>query len=1201
MIHKILEDGVDIDRILVVTFTNAAASEMRERILDAIYAKMEEEPENRNLQKQITLLNKASICTIHSFCLEVIRNHFYEIDTSANFRIADTAEVDLLCYETLEEVFEEQYEKQNPAFLNLLEMYTGYRDDMALQELVLKIHKFIQSMPFPEEWLEEQIAQLCFASNQDFSETGWGKILLEYGKDVLDSSIRNLDNLIRKMAKDSELEKFQACVEQDRLLYEEGKQAMNSWKTANLWASQIEWKKWPVDKKVTSILKEDAKDLRDQIKKQVKTMCEKNFFVTNEQIAEDLSAMYEPMCALKDLVFQFEVRFAEKKKEKNMVDFSDIEHFALRILVEKKDGEIVPTAVAKQYQEKFAEVAIDEYQDSNLVQEYILQSVAKNNNRFMVGDVKQSIYKFRQARPELFLEKYRYYGENGNDQGKRIQLFKNFRSRENILQVTNSVFEAIMSEKLGEMEYTKEEYLNLGADYKEKGEVAEEHFVSGKVPEDFTLETKTEIALLEKPSEVWNQWEEDEPIEENGEPLDDIVIEAQYVARRIEELVQSNQYVWDKKKKAFRKVTYRDIAVLLRSTSGRAPIFEKEMQERDIPVFTDTGTQFLDSIEIQTVLSLLKIIDNPMQDIPLVTVLRSSMAGFTDNELVQIRCADKTCNFYEAMQKAQIQVEQNLRKKIADFLARLQAWKKEEKELALDELLWKLYEETGYYHFVGLMQNGEMRQANLKILFEKAKQYEKTSLKGLFQFIRFVEKLKQNSGDFGSAKTISENENVVRIMSIHKSKGLEFPIVFVCSMNKSFNMRDTTEPILLHHSYGLGVTYKNPKTKVEYPTLSKEAIKKVMEQETISEEMRILYVALTRAKERLILTGVVKDADKRQQDKEKELEINQDEKFTGKVPPSLCRKYHSYLDWMELVYLANSKAKQQMEIHIVPEKEWKQEQKPKEDKESEMQMQEKLEKILEQKKQEKDFRPKQEALKRDLTWEYPYQILASIPTKTSVTQLKEWALEEQEEAIANIAPEPLGEETVELAKPAFLQEKQGLTPAEIGTIMHKCIQKLDESKEYNKASLEGFVDTLCEKGILTEDQKKGVSIPLLEAYVQSDLFQEIRLAKKVEKEKPFYLQIPASEIWKEEKLEKTNETILVQGVIDLYYLDKNDKLVLVDYKTDFVKDGEEKKIQERYAKQLEIYQRALEKAYGRKVDSVQICLIRKNSKCISLK
>ncbi len=719
------------------------------------------------------------------------------------------------------------------------------------------------------------------------------------------------------------------------------------------------------------------------------------------------------------------------------------------------------------------------------------------------------------------------------------------------------------------------------------------------MPADFSLETKTEIAVLEKPSEEWNQWEEGEP-DDNQEPLDDMVMEAQYVAKRIEELVKSNQYVWDKKKKGFRPITYRDIAVLLRSTASRAPIFEKEMQARDIPVFTDTGSQFLDSIEIQTMLSLLKIIDNPMQDIPLVCVLRSSMAGFTDNELVQIRCADKVGTFYEAMQKAQIQVPQNLRKKIQEFFARLQTWKKEEKELALDEFLWKLYEDTGYYHFVGLMQNGEMRKANLKILFEKAKQYEKASLKGLFQFIRFVERLKQNSGDFGSAKTISENENVVRIMSIHKSKGLEFPVVFVGSMHKKFNLRDTTEPILLHHQYGLGVTYKNPDTKVEYPTLSKEAIKKVMEQETISEEMRILYVALTRAKERLILTGVVKDANKRKQEKEKELEMNQEEERKGCVPPVLCRRYRSYLDWIELVYLANPKAKEQMEFHVVPAQDWKTEADQKKEEQPEALRKAELEKMLADKQKEKDFSKKQEELKRELTWKYPYQILSTIPTKTSVTQLKEWDLEEQEETAVSIAPEPIGDESVELAKPAFLQEKQGLTPAEVGTIMHKCIQKLDESKDYTADRLAEFVEELEEKGILTAEQKQGISIPLLEAYTQSSLFEEIRQAKQVEKEKPFYLQIPASEIWTEKDLEKTSETILVQGVIDLYYIDKNDKLVLVDYKTDFVRDGEEEIIQKRYAKQLEIYQRALEKSYGRKVDQVQICLIRKNSQCISL-
>lgn len=1208
MIHKILEEKVDIDQILVVTFTNAAAAEMRERILDAIYQKMEEEPENRELQKQITLLNKASICTIHSFCLEVIRNHFYEIDASANFRIADTAEIDLLRYETIEEIFEENYEKEDSNFLSFVEMYTSYRDDLPLKEQILKVDTFIQSMPFPEEWLSKKVEQLKMEGKNDFSQTDWGALLLQNAKEEVEEGIHNLENLTRKMNQFSELTKFQTCIQEDLQMYQSLLTHMVTWEEAHLTANQMQWGKWPTDRKVTMELKEEAKEIRDQVKKQIKKMMEQTILLSNEDVMEDIQAMYQPMKNLQNLVLEFEKRFADKKKEKNILDFHDIEHFALKILIQKEDGKIVPTEVAKKYQAKFQEVAIDEYQDSNLVQEYILKSVSRSNNRFMVGDVKQSIYKFRQARPELFLEKYHTYGlEEANENGKKIQLFKNFRSRENILQITNFVFQQIMSEKLGDINYDESEYLNLGADYRNHEQVEAQNFEKKEIPETFLLEGKTQVYLLEQTEEKWSQWDEQEEAEEKTEKLEDIVLEAKFVASKIQEILKSDQYVFDKKKKIYRKVTYRDIAIILRSTSNRAPIFEKEFQDKEIPVFTDTGTQFLDSIEIQTFLSLLKIIDNPMQDIPLVTVLRSSMGGFSDNELVQIRVADKNCHFYEAMQKAQIQVPPKLRKKIEQFLAKIQEWKKEENYLPLDAFLWKLYDDTGYYYFVGLMPNGERRQANLKILFEKAKQYEKSSLKGLFQFIRFIEKLHQNSGDFGSAKVIGENENVVRIMSIHKSKGLEFPIVCLCGMGKKFNLQDTTEPILLHHEYGLGVTYKNPELKIEYQTLAKEAIKKRMEQETISEEMRILYVALTRAKEHLILTGVSKDVQKQIEEKEKRLEINPIENETEKLNPSLPKKYRSYLDWVELVYLANQEqAKSILDFHILTKKEWAPYVQDTQEEKQERNVIEQLkEQVEERKKNETDFQEKQQKEIQQLNWKYPYQILAEIPTKTSVTKLKELENEERENQtqLLSIFPQPLGEEeSVQLEKPRFRKEEEKLSPAEIGTIMHLCIQKLDEKRNYTKEELKQFIEELTEKGILTQKQKEGVSLELLETYTKSALFQDLKEAKEIEKEKPFYIQIPLQEIYPEHKeiLEKSGGSIFVQGVIDLYYVDKNDKLILVDYKTDFVKEGKEQEIIKRYEKQLQIYQRALEKALNRKVDRVAICLIRKNATCMEL-
>lgn len=453
------------------------------------------------------------------------------------------------------------------------------------------------------------------------------------------------------------------------------------------------------------------------------------------------------------------------------------------------------------------------------------------------------------ARPELFLDKYTNYKENeANESGLKIQLFKNFRSRENVLDVTNLIFKNIMSKKLGDINYTKEEYLNLGANYETPKN------------KDIDYAGKTELYLIDLKQEENNYEEKNEDIDETTY-IEDSVLEAKFVARKIKEIVNSNYYIFDKKQ-GYRKVEYKDIVILLRATSVQAPIYEKELTDLNLPVTSDSSAEYLDSIEIQTIMAVLKIIDNPIQDIPLVTVMRSIIGGFTDNDLIEIRLADKHCNFYEAMQKAKIQVGNDLKEKIERFLEDIAKWREAVEYLSLDELIWKIYIDSGYYNYVGLMPNGKLRQANLKLLFEKAKQYEKSSFKGLYNFINFIDKVKLSSGDMSAAKVISENENVIRIMSIHKSKGLEFPIVFLCGTGKQFNMRDLNEKILLHQELGIGPRYINYDRKIEYDTLAKEAIKLQAKKETLSEEERVLYVALTRSKEKLIITGLSKDVQK---------------------------------------------------------------------------------------------------------------------------------------------------------------------------------------------------------------------------------------------------------------------------------------------------------------------------------------------------
>ncbi len=1145
IINKVINEKIDIDRILVVTFTSAAASEIRERILEAIYKKLEENPEDTNLQKQINLINKANISTIHSFCLDVIRNNFYELDISSNFRVADTTEIELMKYEVLDELFEEKYLSNDKDFEDLINIYTGYRGDEGLQNLVLNIYKFIQSSPFPEKWLNDKV-NLFKNTNQDFAQTIWGKTILENIEEELTEGIMQLQNILKDMKKIDELSKFTKIIQEDIYNLEDILRYTNSWDNTLTKINNLVWQKWPTDKKITIDLKEQAKEVRNKVKEIINKSIKKKIAYDSIQANEDINEMHVTLTKLKNLLVEFMFKFASKKKEKNVVDFNDIEHFALKILI-GENGEA--TELAKKYREKFQEIAIDEYQDSNLVQEQILTSISKGNNIFMVGDVKQSIYKFRQARPELFLEKYKNYNLkqeiSGNSLGLKIQLFKNFRSRENILNITNLVFQNIMSEKVGEIEYNEKEYLNYSAGYKEPEENT-----------DYAGKTELHIIDLKEKEEIFiNDEEIDEKIE--VEKIENSVLEAKFVAKKINELLNSNYMVFDKEQ-GYRKITPKDIIILLRATTNIAPIYEKELADLNLPVFSDSSSQYLDTMEIQIIVSILKIINNPIQDIPLVTVLRSPIFAFTDNDLISIRLTNKSCSFYESMIKARLVVNEQLNSKIDNVIYYLEKWKQEEKYLPLDELIWQIYIDTNLINIVGLMPNGAIRQANLKMLFEKAKQFENASFKGLFNFINFIDRLKNNNGDLSSAKLIGENENVIRIMSIHKSKGLEFPVVFLCGTGKSFNMRDLNEDILLHQDMGIGPKLIDFERRIEYDTLAKEAIKLKIKLETLSEEQRILYVALTRAKEKLIITGISKDLEKDFKQKRELLQIYNEN--MNIIDYKLVKKYKTYLDWLELVYLKNeNKITDIATLYTYTKTDLEKELNNKE--------QEKLnnikEKIFENTKDLKDT----ENIKEILNWKYRYKKSSEIPTKTAVTRLQ--AEEDKKIELTEI--------------PKFMGKEKKITPAEKGTLMHLCIQRLNEKQTYTKETIKQMIQSLVLKEIITTTEADAINIDTLYKYTKSALWNDLSKAKEIHKEQPFYINIPAKEIY--ENIE-TDENILVQGIIDLYYISEDNKLILIDYKTDYVKKPEE--LINKYKTQLSIYKKALENSLNRRVDETYI-------------
>ncbi len=1157
MIRKIIDEKVDIDNILVVTFTNAAASEMRERILNALYKEIDKDPMNTRLRKQIVLLNKASICTIDSFCLDVIRNNFFEIGISSNFRIADNTELELLKQETLEETFEEMYVSSDEKFYKLLELYSGYKDDDELKKIILKVHDYIQSVPFPEDWLEEKINAFKPNNIKDFTETVWGNILIKEFKDDIQNQINVLKKERIKLSRFEELSKYELIISDDIMQLEELTKSDDLWDELYEKVYKIKFKTWSSDKKITNPQKDETKDVRDAVKRKIKNKINKTFLYNTEDALNDIQEMYPILENIKYVVLKFTEKFAEKKSNKNVMDFSDIEHYALKILLRKNEnGQYEKTEVAKRYEEKFVEIAIDEYQDSNLVQEYILNSISNNKNIFMVGDVKQSIYRFRQARPELFLEKYEKYGIETNQYGQKIKLFENFRSRENILQLTNLIFEDIMSKDFGEIQYNKDEYLNCSANYEE--------------PENTNISYggKAELHIIDLKKEEPVDDEEDEDDDEKQEEeldkqlIEKTEIEAKYVAKKIQELINSKYQVYDRKK-GYRDIQFRDIVILLRATANVANIFEKELQNLEIPVFSDQSESYLDSIEIQTVIALLKIIDNPYRDIPLVTVMRSFIGEFTDNELIEIRLTKQDGYYYEAVTESlkSEKISVDLKNKIQDFLEKISKWREEEKYIPLNELIWKIYNETDYMNYVTLMPNGEIRKANLKMLFDRAKEYEKISFKGLFNFIRYLERIRNNNSDLSSAKLIGENENVVRIMSIHKSKGLEFPVAFISRTDKKFNQRDLSENILLHQDIGFGPKYINYERKIEYTTAAKEAIKIKTKDESIAEEMRILYVALTRAKEKLIITGIENDLEKSMQEKKELLKIY--EKENGKINHLLLKKYISYLGWLELVYLNHENIEEYIKLNTISSDDILNEDNTNEKEEN---------KLIE------DENIDYEKIGRILNWKYKYEEMTKLQSKMSVTKIKELKNNKQEHKVIPI-------------KPKFMSNKEKITGAELGTVVHFILQKLDFRRDYSKKELTEFIEKLCAKQIITEQQKISINIEKIYEIITSEFMQKIHKAKAIYKEMPFYTYVDTKEIYETQN----SENILVQGIIDLYYIDENDKITLVDYKTDYVKD--ERELIDKYKIQLEIYKKALEESLKTKVEDVYIYSIYLNSPC----
>lgn len=1207
------EEKVDIDRLLVVTFTNAAASEMRERIGDAISKALEKDPSNEHLQKQILFLNRANITTIHSFCLDIIKNNIHLLDLDPNFRIGDTTECQLIAQEAIDDVFEKLYEdgflgyeksKKGVRFLKLIDSFAERNGDSQVQDLIMSIYNFAISFPEPEKWLNESAE--AFSKDDDFifEETEQGEEIIYSLKNELSDiesimyeSISIVDIYRDEISKIVKLEEEYANIQAiSTALDTDWDDFINE---LSIFSAEDYRTGERIKKDAPDEIKDawkEAKELRDTAIGNLNYIIELYKDRDTEAIKKEMELSYEIVRAISDTVIEYKYTFENLKKDRGIIDFSDIEHYALKILVDKdEDGNMILSETAKRYSEEFREIFIDEYQDSNLIQEAILSSISnkENPNRFMVGDVKQSIYRFRQAKPEIFLHKYETYSTQKDKNGRKIMLYKNFRSRKNILNAVNFIFENIMTKDLGEIDYNDDEKLNPGAKFEE---FEEDNAIVGGSCDIHIIEKKSDEELSD------NQLEEEDD-------LDNIQVEARAIGKIIKEIVGKNsegkiQMVFDKEEKRYRQANYKDIVILLRATSNWASVFTEEFTNMDIPVYADTGTGYFDTIEIKTILSLLKIIDNPMQDIPMLSVLKSPIYNFSPEELIDIRIVDREVSFYEAM-KIYASFDNCDNKKVKDFLNRLQDYQNRSSYLSTDELLWYLYNETGYYAYVAILPAGKQRQANLRILFERAKQFEDTSFKGIFNFINFVEKLKKSDSDMGEAKTLSENANVVRIMSIHKSKGLEFPIVICGGMGKRFNKMDMNRKVLYSQNMGYGPQIVDLETRLSYPSINKEAMKKHMAREMLSEEMRVLYVSFTRAKEKLIITGAVSNIENNIQKW-----VNNSKNLT----PNNLMKANSFLDWIMSVVIAHKDVKEIIPIDMeidekVDESEWKVELHKREEytitnyEKDDLKLVNSLKKELE-KENRIDYSKK---IEKRLDFEYPYQKSVEKSGAISVTEIKRiWNTENEEEYTElknteNILfeknennllqnEENILNEKIEIKRPKFIMESKDekISPTHKGTVIHLIMQIIDIKRVENVDDIKKQIEEFVQKEIITKKESEVVNPFKIYKFFKSDLGQRMINSDFIGREKAFYTEVKMKELFKKENIDY-DESIMLRGIIDVFF-EENGEIVLIDYKTDFVNEENKCKIIERYKKQLEIYADVIENITNKKVKESYIYL-----------
>ena len=1210
------EHPADIDRLLIVTFTNAAAAEMRERIAAGITARLEADPGNEHIQKQSALLHNAQITTIDSFSLFLIRNHFNEIGLDPDFRVADEGEIKLLQQEVLAQLLEDAYAGQfvpeaPEQFHACVEYFCPGGRESVLEQHILNLSRYAGSFPWPAEWLEERKNDYAAGDMEALVHSDYGQYLTERVNRTVEGCLEKLREVKRLCelpdgpymygelteAEIEQLERLTSCKDLEE----------QAAKVPAVTFARLPSKK---DDSVDPAKRELAKAIRNSVKDTLSDLSESYFKTPLELAVEQGKACREPLRMLLDLVLEFDRRLLAAKQERHLIDFSDMEHYALQILLKREKVEetgsigtdraktkyrIVPSDVAMEYRQYFQEILIDEYQDSNLVQEYLLNAISGEEegryNRFMVGDVKQSIYKFRLARPELFLEKYDTYQETGDL--CRIDLAKNFRSRIQVVDAVNDVFSRIMSREIGGIAYDDKAALYPGAVYP-----AQEDPAYG-----------SELLLIRKPEK--GEREESGIGEQHAEGAGVLVdydnvrqLEALAIAARIKQLKGSLQ-VMEKSAGELRPVRYSDMVILLRTTSGWDEEFKKILEQQGIPVYITSKTGYFGALEVQELLQFLRVLDNPRQDIPLFGVMQSVFGGFTQEEIAQIRSGGeghsrKRMTLYEALKEVaqsgrtveegeEISAgesageEAELSQKADTFLQRIGHYRDLTPFTSIRDLLQRILDDYDYLNYVTALPAGSKRRANVEMLLTKASAFEKTSYFGLFHFIRYMEQLEKYDVDYGEADTLDENADVVRIMSIHKSKGLEFPVVFVSGLSKRFNMQDANQSLIVDMDLGVAVDYVDSVRRIKNKTLRRAVLSAKMKEDNLAEELRVLYVALTRAREKLILTAVLDKAD----EKWELAQMTGQERLTYL---DFCEA-GSYMDFLLPILPQTGIAVKTLRTEDLAVEELR-EQLRMGDRREQLRLIACGETTLTGDPEENER--KLMYLRERFAYQYPHPGLQKLYTKTTVSELKIAAMAEKDEA----AFHTFEEKEVVPYIPGFRREQEKVSGAVRGNAFHRTMELLDftylftESglftgcpnnyEEYRRGldknrlqnRLEEFLQRETISLRLTEEYAKAVSLPKILNFLEQELAYRVWRAQEqglLYREQPFVLGIDAKRL--DPDLPE-GEKVLIQGIIDVFFIEDGE-IVLLDYKTDVIDSLEA--LWNRYNVQIQYYEEALTK------------------------